>query len=1032
MTLPKSLNDAVREGRAFLFLGAGATVGAKHPKTTKQIMGQDLADKLAEKFLGSEFIGHPLQQVSEIAISEHDLFSVQQYIAGLFYDYTPSDFHMLIPKFRWGGIATTNYDLIIERAYDSTKNALQHLVVFKKDGEHVEERLKNPDSVMYLKLHGCITDINDTEIPLILTPDQYITHKKFRTRLFEKVHNFACEYPFIFVGHSLSDIDIRAMLNELSVMGDARPRSYIVTPNMTQAEARFWENKKITHIQMDFKNFLSELDSNIPAEFRKLSKLFSETNPPIYKRFKTSDVGISDSLSTFLTRDVDYVHREIRTEQPEPNLFYKGYFDDWSPIASNLDVKRKFTDSIMSEVVLENEEARRDVCEFIVIKGHAGAGKSVILKRLAWDASIHYEKLCLFVKESSCINFESISELYRLCGERIFLFFDPITEFSDVIEEIIPKAQKENIPITIVGAERHNEWNTDCNQLDVYVNRKYDVPYLNEKEIEGLIHLLSQHKSLGYLQDKSFEEQKEALGKKAGRQILVALHEATLGKPLSDIVFDEYISISPRRAQSLYLTICIFNRVRVPVRAGFISRVHGITFTEFSEKLFKPLENIVFAKKNEHISDYEYRTRHSHIADIVFERVLNNVQDRYDEYSRIINAIDVDFNSDREAFKSIMNFRGLIDLFPDPQMIRELFSKAYERDDKNPMLIQQEALFEMHSTNGNLEKASNLLLKAHKLAPYSKSIAHSLSELALKRADKSSTELEKKKYFQESKDLALEQISKGTYTAHPYHTLIKIGMRELEDLIAQNDNDNSERKIKEVEKTISRVIQLFPDDDYIREIEAQFNTLLHNNAKALTALQHAFSINKRSSYIASRLAKIFESNGQINESIKVLQDCLEINPSEKHINYQLAMLLINYRQGNNDDVIFHLRRSFTIGDNNYSAQFWYARYMYLFGEQNDAMELFKQLGSLNIDNRIKQEPRGTVVENGTNKIFLGTVSTLETSYSFITRDSYQDSIFTYVNYNDKDEWENLRYHMRVKFNLAFNFKGPVALNVAKE
>jgi len=556
MTLPKPVIDIVREGRSFLFLGAGASRGSLHPRSIEPPSGQQLAEIIADKFLGPEFKDRSLAQVTELAISEHDLFTVQEFIASIFREFNPADFHKLIPKFVWRGIATTNYDLIVERAYDAVGGkALQNPVVFKKDGERVEEKLRSSKSVMYLKLHGCITDINDLNTPLILTPDQYITHKKGRTRLFEKFQNYANEYPFIFIGYSLGDIDIRAILNELNQLGDAKPRSYIVTPNMTPAEVKFWEGRKISHIPMGFRDFLYELDSSIPDTFRALSTIADKSEPPIYKRLKIGEVGISESLTTFLSRDVEYVQGVHKTAQSDPKSFYKGYFVDWSPIVDNLDVKRALTDNILTEAFLPAEEEKRELCEFFVLKGHAGSGKSVVLKRLAWEASFQFEKMCLFAKQASFIDFEPISELYRLCKERIFLFIDPVTEFTEVIEDIIPKARKEKIPLTIMAAERFNEWNISCAFLDAYVTQTYELPYLSEREIEGLLNLLAKHKSLGYLQDKTIDEQKEALEKHAGRQLLVALHEATMGKPFSDIVFDEYQSISSRRAQSLYLTV---------------------------------------------------------------------------------------------------------------------------------------------------------------------------------------------------------------------------------------------------------------------------------------------------------------------------------------------------------------------------------------------------------------------------------------------------------------------------------------------
>lgn len=1031
--IPKPVIDIVREGRAFLFLGAGASVGAISKNRNNPPIGKELGQLLVNKFLTPEYNNYTLPQIAELSISEYDISTVQEYIASIFEEFTPSEFHKLIPQFNWRGIATTNFDLIVERAFSEVKDRNQYLVVFKKDGEKVEEKLRMPNSVPYIKLHGCITDIYDQNVPLILTPDQYISHKKGRSRLFSKFLDFAYEYPLIFVGTSLSDIDLRAILIELDNYGQARPRSYIVTPEMSPAEVNFWALKKIDHIKMNFKDFLVELNSSFPKDRRILSTLIKKTDQPIFNKIHTDATTIlSEELLTFLSRDVTYIHRDYKTAPPDPKSFYKGYFENWSPIASNLDVKRSFTDSVMVELFLANEEERSESCDFFVIKGHAGSGKSVILKRLAWDASIEYDKLCLFGNEVSFINFEPILELSKLYKERIFLFLDPITEFIDVINEIIPKARKAKIPLTIIGAERDNEWNTECVQLDIYLTRAYDVPYLSEKEIELLINLLSKYKSLGYLYGKSIIEQKEALGKHAGRQLLVALHEATSGKPFSDIVLDEYNSISSLRAKSLYLTVCIFHRLRVPVRAGLISRVHGIPFTEFENSLFKPLESIVFARHNEFIRDYEYRSRHSHIAGIVFERVLTDGQDRFDEYMRIINAIDIDYNPDRDALKGIINSKELLTLFRDPQMIRQLYKAAHARDDNNPMLYQQEALFEMHSSNGSLEKAASLLQKAYKLAPYSNSIAHSLSELAFIRAEKTPNQIERNKYLADSKKIVQGIISKGSSTAHPFHTKTKIELFELREIISSGDQASIERKIKDLEKSLSYAIQAYPDDSYIWDIEAQFNEIINKHSEALTALEKGFSINKRSGYIATRLAKYYEAIGEIEKSISVLKECLEENPSDKYVNYQLAMLLNKNPVTNLEEILFYLRRSFTTGDNNYMAQFWYARFKYLKGEINEAKEIFRKLHEVNIEMRIKQEPRGIVFENTAEKRFSGYVSKIEMYYGFIVRDNYQDEIYTNIRYNEEDTWSRLNYHKRITFTLAFNYYGPIAIKIQEE
>ncbi len=105
-----------------------------------------------------------------------------------------------------------------------------------------------------------------------------------------------------------------------------------------------------------------------------------------------------------------------------------------------------------------------------------------------------------------------------------------------------------------------------CDRLEPLVTNPYDVRYLSEPEIAELIAKLEQHSSLGFLFGKSQEEKRNAFVDRAGRQLLVALLEATSGVPLEDILVDEYKHIVPEAAQALYLTVCVLNRIRVPVR----------------------------------------------------------------------------------------------------------------------------------------------------------------------------------------------------------------------------------------------------------------------------------------------------------------------------------------------------------------------------------------------------------------------------------------------------------------------------------
>jgi hypothetical protein len=123
-----------------------------------------------------------------------------------------------------------------------------------------------------------------------------------------------------------------------------------------------------------------------------------------------------------------------------------------------------------------------------------------------------------------------------------------------------------------------------------------------------------------------------------------------------------------------------------------------------------------------------------------------------------------------------------------------------------------------------------------------------------------------------------------------------------------------------------------------------------------------------------------------------------------------------------------LRRSFTEGDNRYQARFWYARARYISNEIEPANLISKKLAGISIDPEIKRRPIGIITENGKPKIFNGRISTVEYSFGFIKRDIFSDSIY-FFRYEGDYDWESFKSSRKVSFNLAFNYRGPIAINL---
>lgn len=1019
--IPSHLIQQVKEGKVVLLLGSGASCKAKDTNGKKPPMGKELARMLSDKFLGGKHAELPLDQVGEYAISESDLLSVQEYIREVFEPLRPTEAHNLLTTFRWEGIATTNYDRLIESAYENAQKPIQQPKPMIEDCDRIQDQMRNPNSVKLLKLHGCITRTSNSICPLILTVDQYVQYREGRRRLFDQLHDWATERSILFIGHSLVDSDLRALLIELDRnSGKVHPRYYAVSPGSDRIQERFWEAKKVTCIDASFCNFMKTLDATIPAPFRGITVDYSTLTYPIEKRFFKGDTGLSDKCKQFLDVEVDFVNECASGIPVEPIQFYRGFDGGWAGIEQGLDTNRKIADEILSDLFLEEPTEKSNCPTVALLRAHAGAGKSILLKRIAWNAAHDYDKLCLFLRPHGAVDLSALRELQGLCKERIFLFVDDAAEHTHELRSLVNARSPEFAHLTVLAAERTNQWNMVTEESKSLITSSYELRYLSEKEIDQLLGLLKKHKALGTLKHLSETERLKALKERAGRQILVALHEATLGKPFEEIVVDEYNNIPSDEARRIYLSICVLNRLDVWVRAGIISRIHSINFEDFKKRLFSPLENVVQTRLDPIIRDYMYSARHSHISELIFDNILRNQEERFDEYIRCLKALNISYKTDRSAFRQMVKAHSLIEMFTNPELIRIVFSEAQALAGEEAFLFQQMAIFEMRSS-GDLSRAGELLRTAEKMKPNSVSIRHSLAEVELKLAEKASTPLQKEKCLRKAEEIATDLAGRRFVYSHPYHTKCKALLMRLKDALAEEcalSSSTVEKLVREMEENLTKGLQRFSGDSYLLEAESQFATLLTDSERALKALEQAFEVNKRNSWFAIRISRAYEYKGELTEAKDVLRSALDANNNSHELHYAYAKLVLASDNPDSNELKYHLRRSFSPGDANYEAQLLYGRQLYLSDELEEAKKVFRDL------ERVRMSPED---KNGIryrdNRVFQGTVSKSEFSYLWVRRDGIADYIFAHGSNIDEKVWSQLERDTRVNFRIGFNMRG---------
>lgn len=1032
--LPTHLLSSVEKGEVILFLGAGASKGSKHIDKIQPPNGEQLKEILSKQFLDGELINSSLQSIAEHSISDHGLTKFNNFLKKIFEGFTPAEFHLKLPSFVWHAIITTNYDLVIERAYKNQRStSLQNIVPFIKEGRGYElEKKEHTNPLPYLKLHGCISQHLDKEAPMIITPDQYTKYKHNREHLFSLMKNWGRDLPIVFCGYSLEDHNVREVLFDLFDKDIDRPMFYIVSPEFAGVQKRRFEQNRITPLEMTFSKFINLLDAQIPRKNRILSSFLDAKDSSLSNFFATTRKKESNNLLDYLVSDVTHIYKNMPTTGADPEKFYQGLDDGFAGIAAGLDVTRKITDTIMANPIVDEEDAKRKIVELFVIKGAAGYGKTTSLKRTAWQAANDFDKLVFYISELGVIRPEMFEEIYELTKTRIFLFIDRTSFFVTKIKQCLEYLEKRNVRITIITAERNSEWNSRCQLLEKMVSQVFDLHHLSEVDIRKLIAKLEMHNALGILADETPEVRFKAFNDKAERQILVALYEITRGEKFEDILVDEYERITPPEAKQMYLDICTLNRFNIRVRAGLVKRLSDIGFRDFEERLVLPLEKVIITANDKYLNDYVYKTRHSYVAEIVFNEVLNEPENKLNQILRILSCLELGYAVDKKAFREITSYKNIKKTFSDIEQGRAIYIEANMVAPNDNYLLHQEGLFELNHRDGDNAVSESLLKKAEANSPDNPDIQTSRASLFRELASKESNQIKRTALRTSGLNL-INATPRRKQSAQGRSVKISILIDEVKDLLAGEEKDQKSLLIKmqEIEREFTIAHSEHLNNEFLHSIESHYLDTIGNFPKALLELEKSFNLNPRQEWIALRLVKQYVKNDREKDAKDVLKKVITINPTARQAHLQLGIFKANSASSEErSSAISNFRSALNDGVDNFRTQLWYGRELFSSGNFERSKDIFDKLKAKAINSSLKRKISAPIKSlNGKEERFSGTIIQIEAGFLFISSKSHDfDFYCSQINEQSKI-WNGLSLNAEINFSIGFTYNGVVAFNL---
>jgi tetratricopeptide (TPR) repeat protein len=757
----------------------------------------------------------------------------------------------------------------------------------------------------------------------------------------------------------------------------------------------------------------------------------SEDKP--YRKFFTVNQDESDRLAAAFRSDLQILHSGLPVGAAEAQRFYEGHDEGWGGIRRGFDVQRRVSRHLLEFIA----EAPPSGPRLAVVRGAAGFGKSIALRRAAWELGVSLGELVVWADDDARVWPDVIQELHELTGRRIHLFIDRAAYNLEKVEAALSAAQSKDVPVTVVTAERTNEWSIYCQRLEKYSPVFFEVSKLSEREVDELLEKLEENRCLGRLAEEAPERRKEMIIDKLDRQLLVVLHEVTRGVPFETIIRDEFERIAPPEAQILYLDICTLNRFDVPVRAGIVSRLSGISFRDFETEFFEPLENLVEVDRNVVSGDYEYRARHAHVSEIVFTQICQTDEQRHDQIIRVLSSLDRSFQSDNTALSGILRGREIADTFEDVSLARDVYDLALHRNPQAAFIRQQQAIFEMRHTSGDGNAAQAAIDAALEIEPHNSTLHHTRSRVLAYRAQSTPSEFARGSLRSQARS-ALGNIS-NQHDVYVLTARARLRVDDVEDALARlkaspsdGRRDELAEAVDDAERAVGRAMNAFPDEAELLRSEARLQELLGDGDAAIQLLEKAWTKMPRGTGVAKQLARKYLARNDVDVALKTLNAALDREPTDRSLNLMIANILFS-RSGDINDgkAVDFLKSSFVSGDREHWGRFVRAGHAYVAGEYGEAQRLFEDLDQRAPDNfRPKLKPEHGWLSNA-SKDRSGMIAKNFGAYFFITPTIGPDSLYAPNWATDEDEWEALEVRSQVCFDVGFNRRGAFARNVER-
>lgn len=764
------LKRALLSNTAILFTGAGFSRDATNHSGKPLPTGEQFADQLWT------YLGYPgtrgketLPRLFEAALRQPHA-PLKELLRQNFECRSVAGWYSIPASLYWYRIYSLNIDNVLETAFRQTH--LIQLQVINGQKHDYSDRDQFLNSIQYVKLNG--TDwSNPKEITFSFT--QYARRAIESPVWYEQCARDFARRVVLFMGTELEE---QLLWNAVELRGkrfpggESRPKSFFIKPHISPVDAENLKEYNVVPVEATAKDFFEYLSTHLADETNR-EKVMVAAQPGFARLCAEIKENFNDKsakdLQSFYTLFEPVV---IPDKTPSARKsFLLGAAPDWPSLHAHLDAERDCTNELVKQIEGLLEEKAK--VQILSITGAAGSGKSTMARRAALTLRAR-GYLVFWSNADSLIPDHALLNSLSLLPARPIIFVDNANSIRTALAQYIKlSAGTKAVPVFVISDRANRSEFFEKQLAKDYVVSFFRMPLLSAPDIDRLLDKLQEYGLLGKLQAMSRDRQIREFSVRAGKQILVAMREATLGADFDTIIANELNDLQAEEIKIVYLAACLATAAGYGLTTEQIVGLTDLSPAECLALLDGGLKGVVVELGGK---TGLWFARHRIIAEVVVDKLA--ARDLLKQaYKRLLEALSRDLPRPIKTasrvfrlYRDVINHTLISKRFRNSILdAREIYEAVRPYCEHDQHFWLQYASLELEY--GELNYAEIYISSAEALAPYDNFVQNTKASLLYQKAIATDRVQEALGLREEARSILLRLTKKTPGDYYPPHIL---------------------------------------------------------------------------------------------------------------------------------------------------------------------------------------------------------------------------------------------------------------------